>query len=70
VHRLPCEREDELSDETEPGFATRDEAIAAALAELEPGGTLAVHADECEMVDDEDQCTCTPMLIQVGGAEA
>ncbi len=52
------------------GYITQDEAIAAALAELEPGGTLAVHADDCEMEDDEDQCNCTPLVIQVGGAEA
>ncbi len=67
---MPHECEDELSDDEDEGFATKDEAIVAALAEIEPGGTLQVHADDCEMVDDEDQCTCTPLVIQVGGAQA
>jgi hypothetical protein len=52
------------------GYDTQEEAIAAALAEIEPGGIVSVHALDCEMEDDEDECTCTPMVIQVGGAEA
>lgn len=51
------------------GYETQEEAIAAALAELDPGGVLQVHADDCEMVDDEEQCTCVPLTLTVG-AEA
>ena len=53
----------------EDGYDTRDEAIAVALAELDPDGVLQIHADDCEMVDDEDQCTCIPLTL-TKGAEA
>lgn len=53
-------------DDEEPTYETRDEAIAVALAELDPDGVLQVHADECEMVDDEDQCTCIPLTLTKG----
>lgn len=50
----------------EPTYETIDEAIAVALSELEPGGTLSVHSDECELVDEETQCTCTPLVLTTG----
>ena len=62
---LPHREHDELSDD-EPGYDTIDEAIAVALSELEPGGTLSIHAEGCELVDDESECTCEPMTMTVG----
>lgn len=53
----------------EATFDTLDEAIAAALADLEPGGTLSIHADDCESEDGETGCTCEP-LVMTTGAEA
>lgn len=50
----------------EPSYETIDEAIAVALSELEPGGTLSVHEEHCELVDEETQCTCTPMVLTTG----
>lgn len=55
--------------DTEAEYATLDEAIAAALSELEPGGVLVIHADECESEDGEEGCTCTPLEL-TKGAEA
>jgi hypothetical protein len=42
-----------------PGtYDTRDEAIVAALDELQPGGTLYVHQEWC--TTGQVRCTCTP----------
>lgn len=54
-----------MSDD-EKTYETLDEAIAVALSELEPGGTLSVHAEECELVDEESQCTCSPLVLTTG----
>ena len=65
---LPHERENELSDE--PTYDTLDEAIAVALSELEPGGTLSVHEETCALADaddpDESDCDCTPLVLTTG----
>lgn len=53
---------------TDDGYETIDEAIAVALSELEPGGTLSVHEEHCELVDEESQCTCTPMVLTTGAS--
>ena len=50
----------------EPTYETLDEAIAVALSELEPGGTLSIHAEGCALIDDESECTCEPMTMTVG----
>ncbi len=50
----------------EPTYETLDEAIAVALSELEPGGTLSVHSEDCELVDDESECTCVPLVLTTG----
>ena len=50
-------------------FETLDEAIVAALAELDVGGRLDIHADDCESEDGDEGCTCTPMVLYKG-AEA
>jgi hypothetical protein len=54
------------NDET---YETIDEAIAAALSELEPGGRLDIHEEHCESDDGGDDCTCEPMTL-VKGASA
>jgi hypothetical protein len=46
---------------------TIDGAIAEALAELAPGGTLAIHSEACALRvedDDEERCTCTPLVLR------
>lgn len=56
--------DDALAGQT---FATREEAIAAALAVVEPGGTLTIHEAHCAMRgEDESACTCTPTDIEAG----
>lgn len=60
VHR---DRDDELGEDE---YDTLDEAIAAAMAEVEPGGTVSVHAEDCESEDGEDGCTCEPLILTVG----
>ena len=66
---LPHREHDELSD-NEPGYDTIDEAIAVALSELEPGGTLSVHEEACALADaddpDESDCDCTPLVLTTG----
>ena len=48
-------------------FDTLDEAIAAAMAQLEPGGVVAIHDTECEHDgEDEDTCTCEPLELVIG----
>ncbi len=51
-------------------FETLDEAIAEAMAQLDPGGVLSIHEADCEHDgEDEDSCSCTPLEMVVG-AEA
>ena len=50
-------------------YDTLDEALAAALACVDPGGVVSVHADDCESEDGENGCTCTPLMLTLG-AEA
>lgn len=56
---------DDRNEDT--GYETIDEAVAAALAELSPGGILVVHDSDCEQDDaDESKCTCEPLELVVG----
>lgn len=48
------------------GFDTLDESIARAMSELDPGGVLTIHAENCESEDGEDGCTCEPLTLVVG----
>ena len=51
-------------------FETLDEAVAAALAELAPGGRLDIHAEDCTSEDgSEESCDCEPLVLYKG-AEA
>jgi hypothetical protein len=58
MHR---DNDDELDE-----YDTLDEAIAAAMAELEPGGVLQVHSEDCQSEDGEEGCTCEPLSLTVG----
>ena len=52
------------------GYDTLDEAIAAALSELDPGGVLSIHAEDCELSEEDGEvCTCEP-LEMITGAQA
>lgn len=51
-------------------YDTFDEALAAALSDAPPGTVVAVHDEECEIDEDnEDTCTCTPLEL-VAGAQS
>lgn len=56
------------SERTEPvqEFDTFDEAIAALYAQLEPGGSIDLHHEECALAFDGPECTCTPMRLSSG----
>ena len=45
-------------------FATQEEAIAAAIAESEPGDIIEIHDVGCAAQVDED-CDCEVLTIQV-----
>lgn len=47
-------------------YDTFDEAYAALMAQLEPGGSIDLHEETCGLVVDEPQCTCTPHRITKG----
>ena len=47
-------------------FNTFDEAYAALMAQLEPGGSIDLHEEDCGLVVDEPECTCTPHRITKG----
>lgn len=48
-------------------YTYRDEAVAAALLDSEPGDVVVVHEVFCEMRADDDstRCTCRPEQIEV-----
>lgn len=50
-------------------YDTLDEAIVAALAEVDDGGFVDVHEDDCQINDEGDGCTCEPLHL-VKGATA
>lgn len=48
-------------------FETLEEALAAAMEGLEPGGTVTVHGEDCQSEDGESEtCTCEPLTLVVG----
>lgn len=54
-----------MSDEET--YETIDEAIVAAMAQLEPGGIVAIHDEDCAHDgEDESTCTCEPLELVVG----
>ena len=56
---------------TAQSYDTLDDAIRALKAQLEPGAELALHSEECAIVEgqDDDSCTCVPTIL-IGGAQA
>jgi hypothetical protein len=52
-------------------YETIDDAIRALREQLEPGAELALHAEDCAIVDgqSDDACTCIPTIL-IGGAQA
>lgn len=49
-------------------YETLDEALAAAMEQVGDGGIVTIHAEDCEIEDDEDSCTCEPMTLVRGAA--
>ncbi len=52
-------------------YDTFDEALAAALADAEPGSIVAVHSEDCRMCDEDfeggdEACTCEPLEMTAG----
>lgn len=47
-------------------YATFDEAYAALMASLDPGGSIDLHEEDCGLVTDGPECTCTPHRITKG----
>jgi hypothetical protein len=47
-------------------YETFDEAYAALMASLEPGGSIDLHEEDCALVVDGPECTCTPHRITKG----
>jgi hypothetical protein len=58
-----------MTDDEPTEYASQDEALAAILAESEPGDTIEVHDEACPALVDEP-CDCEVLVIQVGGAQA
>ena len=58
---VPRDLDNELDE-----YDTLDEAIAAAMADLDPGGVVTVHAEDCKSDDGETGCTCEPLTLTVG----
>jgi hypothetical protein len=47
-------------------YDTFDEAVAALYSQLEPGGSIALHHEDCELAADGPECTCTPTTLTSG----
>lgn len=47
-----------------------EDAIAAAMEDLEDGDCVTVHDEDCAIRTSEDECTCTPDVIVVRRGEA
>jgi len=47
-------------------FDSFDEAYAALMAQLDPGGSIDLHEETCALAVDGPECTCTPHRITKG----
>jgi len=45
-------------------------ALAEALGEARIGQSVEVHRTDCALVTDGPDCTCDPIVIRQGGAQA
>lgn len=68
---MPRKKKTTITTEVlEPGavqeFDTFDEAYAALMAQLEPGGSIDLHEESCALAADGDECDCTPHRITKG----
>lgn len=56
----------------EPGevteYNTFDEAYAALMAQLEPGGCIDLHEEDCALAVDGPECTCVPHRMTKGAS--
>jgi hypothetical protein len=67
VHGKRCSCQDDV--EVTTGYPTQEDAIAAALAESEPGDIVEIHDAACAVQVDED-CDCEVLTVRVGEAQA
>lgn len=58
MHR---DEHDELDE-----YDTLEEALAVAMDGMEEGGTVTVHAEDCQSDDGETNCTCEPLTLNIG----
>jgi hypothetical protein len=58
-----------MADDDVTRHPTKDEAIAAALNESEPGDLVLIHESECATQVDEP-CDCDVLTIKVGEHQA
>ena len=47
-------------------FETFDDALAALYSQLDPGGTIDLHHEDCALAVDGPECTCTPLSLTSG----
>jgi hypothetical protein len=44
-------------------YRSREEAIAACQAVSEPGDEIHIHDPDCEVDDNDEGCTCEPIIV-------
>jgi hypothetical protein len=47
-------------------FETYDEALAALYTQLEPGGSIDLHHEDCALAFDGPDCSCVPLTLTSG----
>lgn len=59
-----------MSDDERPiydeRYAFANAAIATCRLEASPGDEIVVHADDCESDENDEGCTCEPLVLVVG----
>lgn len=48
-------------------YPTREVAIAACQAVSEPGDLIEIHEAECEIDENDEGCTCEPVVVEHRG---
>lgn len=72
--KVPRDSDDELAADAAPlgdvqEFDTFDDALAALYSQLDPGGSIDLHHEDCALALNGPECTCTPMRL-TSGAQA